>query len=218
MTTRAIPNELLEDALQWRYATKRFNPGKKISPRDWATLERSLLEAPSSFGLQPWLFVTVASEGLRAELRPHSWNQPQVVEASNLIVLAARTSVDASYVDGYVQRISQVRGVPASALEGYRTMMNGFISSLTAPGAVEAWCTHQVYLALGMLLSCAASLEIDACPLEGIDRTAYNEILDLPGRGFSAKVAVALGYRSDDDELARMAKVRFPAEQVFERR
>lgn len=218
MTQHRVANEVVEAALEWRYATKRFDPSKKITDKDWATLEHSLRAAPSSFGLQPWLFVTVANPELRSALRPHSWNQPQVVEASHFVVLAARTSVDEAYVDSYVRTISEVRGVPTSALEGYRAMMNGFISSLTAPGSVEAWCTHQVYLGLGMLLSSAALLGIDACPLEGIDRVAYNELLDLPRRGFAAKVAVALGYRAPDDELAQMAKVRFPAQHVFERR
>ena len=82
-----------------------FDPTKKISSRDWQSLEQSLLNAPSSFGLQPWRFVTISDMDLRKKLLPHSWNQPQVVDASHLVVLAARTSVDPEYVDSFIKRI-----------------------------------------------------------------------------------------------------------------
>ena len=216
--TNTTSNDLLDKQLLWRYATKRFDPTKKISSRDWQSLEQSLLNAPSSFGLQPWRFVTISDMDLRKKLLPHSWNQPQVVDASHLVVLAARTSVDPEYVDSFIKRICAVRGMQEADLEQYRGMMNGFVASLTAPGAVENWCANQVYLALGMLLSAAAVLEIDTCPIEGFSAAAYNEALGLPSKGYSAKVVAALGYRSQDDALAGLAKVRFPAEQIFERR
>lgn len=218
MTNSTAHNDLLEKQLQWRYATKRFDATKKISPRDWQSLEQSLLAAPSSFGLQPWRFITISDTELRKKLLPHSWNQPQIIEASHLVVLAARTSVSPEYVDSFIKRICAVRGMKEADLEQYRGMMNGFVASLSAPGAVENWCASQVYLALGMLLSAAAVLGIDACPIEGFSHAAYNEALDLPARGYSAKVVAALGYRSQDDALASLAKVRFPAEQIFERR
>lgn len=213
-----VDNSTLERQLSWRYATKRFNPAKKIAARDWDTLEQSLVAAPSSFGLEPWRFITIANAGLRKQLQAASWNQPQVVEASHLVVLAAKTSMDEAYVSAFIKRVAETRSIPESALDGYRGMITGFVGSLSAPGAVESWCTNQAYLALGMLLTSAAVLGIDACPLEGIDRSAYNELLGLPAKGYSAKVAVALGYRADDDALASMPKVRFSRDEVFERR
>ena len=213
-----ISNEAIEKQLQWRYATKRFNPAKKISSRDWKTLECSLINAPSSFGLEPWLFVEVSKPELRKELMTHSWNQPQVVDASHFIVLAAKTSIDAQYVESFIKRLATARNMPTAALEGYQGMIDGFLSGLSAPGAIESWCTQQTYIALGMLLSSAAMLGVDACPLEGIDRAAYSELLGLTPRGLSAKVAVALGYRADDDALALLPKVRFSADEIIERR
>lgn len=217
-----IPCEQIERQLEWRYATKRFNPAKKIADRDWQVLEQSLILAPSSFGLQPWHLVTVSDLGLRQALREQSWNQPQVVEASHFIVLAAKTSIDQSYVDAFIKRAAAVRNVSEASLDGYRGMINGFLSTLAAPGAapgaVESWCTNQLYIALGMLLTSAAMLGVDACPLEGIDRAAYDSALGLPAQGVSAKVAVALGYRADDDALASLSKVRLPSENVFSRR
>ncbi len=214
-----LSNAQIEQQLAWRYATKRFNPGKKISGADWKTLEESLLLAPSSFGLQPWHFVSISDAKLRETLREASWKQPQVTDASHLVVLAARISVDASYVNDFIKRVATTRGIPESSLDAYRGMIDGFVAALAKkPGAVESWATHQLYLALGMLLTTAAMLGIDACPLEGIDPAFYNEALGLPARGFSTKVAVALGYRADDDVLASLSKVRLPAETVFTRR
>ena len=211
-----LSNAQIEQRLAWRYATKRFNPEKKISSADWKTLEQALLLAPSSFGLQPWHFVSVSDAKLRESLREASWKQPQVTDASHLVVLAARTSVDAAYISDFIKRAAPTRNIPESSLDPYRGMIDGFLSAMAnKPGAVESWATHQLYLALGMLLTTAAMLGIDACPLEGIDPAFYNEALGLPAKGFSTKVAVALGYRAEDDALASLEKVRLPAESVF---
>ena len=201
MTTK-VTNEHLEQQLAWRYATKCFDPAKKISARDWASLEASLLLAPSSFGLQPWRFITISDPALRAKLRAHSWN----------------TTFDLSLVDEALQHTAEVREVALSTLEGGRSIISNFITALNERNAIEPWCTHQLYLALGMLLTSAALLQVDACPLEGIDPNFYNEILDLPRRGFSAKVACALGYRSDRDLGATLKKVRRSAQDIIERR
>jgi len=209
-------NAYIEQQLTWRYATKRFDPTRTISQADWHTLEESLRLAPSSFGLQPWKFVVVTDRKVREALQPHSWNQPQIVEASHLVVLAAQKSVGAQDVDTLINHISEARGVPTSALADYSGMMKGFLDMLASHGTCEHWSAHQVYLSLGMLLSTAANLGIDACPLEGIDRAKYDEILKLPAQGFSAKVACALGYRASDDATASYKKVRYPRSQIFQ--
>ncbi len=54
-----MPNvtpESLVQSLHWRYATKKFDPARKIAPALWETLEHAALLAPSSYGLQPWRF------------------------------------------------------------------------------------------------------------------------------------------------------------------
>lgn len=209
-------NKLIETQLSWRYATKRFDPTRSISPENWSTLEESLRLAPSSFGLQPWKFVVVTDKKIREALQPHSWNQPQIVEASHLIVLSAQKSVGSSDVDAFINHISEVRGVPTSALAEYSGMMKGFLDVLASNGTCESWATHQVYLALGMLLSSASILGIDSCPLEGIDVAKYNEILKLPEQGYSAKVACALGYRSSTDQASTFKKVRYSRAKVFQ--
>jgi nitroreductase len=205
----------LQEAITWRYATKRFDPTRIIPQATWETLERSLHLAPSSFGLQPWHFIVVKNPELRKELQAHSWNQPQVVDASHFVVLAAMRSMDESYIDAFLATTAATRSIPGESLAGYRGMILPFISNLRDSNQLEAWTTRQVYLALGMLLTTAAILGIDACPLEGIDPSQYDRILGLEQKGLSAKVACALGYRASSDPLASMPKVRLPREKIF---
>ncbi|MEM6279680.1 MAG: nitroreductase family protein, partial [Verrucomicrobiota bacterium] len=105
------PQQIL-DALNWRYATKVFDPAKKIPSDQWKALEESLVLTPSSFGLQPWEFVIVEDPETREDLVQHSWNQRQVADASHLLVIALRTDVDEAYVDHFVKRVEEVRGEP----------------------------------------------------------------------------------------------------------
>ena len=208
-------NAQIEQQLHWRYATKRFDPSKKISQQDWHTLEESLRLSPSSFGLQPWKFIVVKNPELRKQLQPNSWNQPQIVEASHLVVIAAKKEVTHANVDDYLALISATRNVPVAALQEYGSMMKTFLDGLAAQGASESWTTRQAYLALGVLLSTAAALKIDTCPLEGINPVAYDEVLHLNQSGYSTKVACALGYRSANDAAASYTKVRYPRERMI---
>lgn len=209
---RPVSAEDLVGQLGWRYATKKFDAGRKIPAGVWAALERSLVLSPSSFGLQPWRFVVVDDPAVRTRLRAVSWNQSQVTDASHLVVLARRTTMTDSDVDRYIARIAAVRGVAESSLEDFRKMMLG---SLHAPGAdLAGWAAKQVYIALGFFLSAAAMVGVDACPMEGIDAEKYDEILGLPAQGYNAVVAAAAGYRAADDWLAGLPKVRFPEADV----
>jgi nitroreductase len=123
-----------------------------------------------------------------------------------------------SDVDKAMHRICEVRELAPESLASYRGLIISFLENLQAKGSLEAWCTHQAYLALGVLLSTSAMLQIDACPLEGIDASAYDEILGLGGTGLRTKVACALGYRSEQDPSAQLKKVRISREELFLRR
>ena len=90
MTIRA---EQLLDALHWRYATKVFDPSRAIEPAIWQALEQTLLLTASSYGLQPWRFLVITDPALRAELRPHAWNQSQITDCSHLVVLLSKRSL-----------------------------------------------------------------------------------------------------------------------------
>jgi nitroreductase len=214
MNTTIQPEQLIQQ-LNWRYATKQFDPKRKISERHWAALEQSLLLTPSSFGLQPWAFIVVKDPALRAKLQPASWGQSQIVDASHLVVFASRTNLGDSDLDAYLARIAEVRRVAVGTLAGFRAIMAGSLMQGMDGAARGAWAKNQVYIALGNLLTAAAMLGIDACPMEGIDRAQYDAILGLPQKGLASAMAATLGYRAATDKYAGAPKVRFPKEKVF---
>jgi len=214
MNTTMSPEQLITQ-LKWRYATKQFDPKRKISDRDWAALEEALLLTPSSFGLQPWTFIVVNDPAVRANLRSASWGQSQIVDASHLVVLASKINLGESDLDAHLKRTAEVRGMAVEQLAGIRAMMVGsLIQGMDASGR-GAWARNQVYIALGNLLAGAAALGIDACPMEGFDRAQYDAILGLPPKGVASAVVATLGYRSPADKYAAAPKVRFPKEKVF---
>ncbi len=207
------PQQLLH-ALNWRYATKVFDDTRKIPADAWTALEQSLVLTPTSYGLQPYKFLVVQNAGKRAELLPHSWKQKQVVDASHFVVFTARTEMTKTDVDKLIARISSVRGVPAESMTPYWNMMIGDVVNGPRGKTAHEWAARQVYIALGNLMTCAAMLGIDACPMEGIAPAEYDKILNLAGTGYATVVACALGYRSAGDKYAGLAKVRYETKDV----
>jgi nitroreductase len=210
----ATPDQLLQQ-LQWRYAVKRFDPTRKIPPATWAALEQSLVLAPSSFGLQPWKFFVIENPELRETLLPLTWNQSQVTQASHLVVMAIREPFGMHDIDRHVARIAEVTGAPAERFAGYRRTVSGFINDPNFDPA--DWAKLQVYLALGVFLASAALLGIDACPMEGFQPRAYDEVLGLADQGYASAVLATAGYRAADDRYADGPKIRYPTEEVIER-
>jgi nitroreductase len=213
----SINSKQLLEQLNWRYATKQFDPNRKISTADWATLEEALTLSPSSGGLQPWKFIVVTDPAMRAKLAPASYGQPQITAASHLVVFAARNNFSEADVDAHIRHTASVRGAPVEALAPFREMLVGGIVKANDEPARNAWARNQTYIALGNLLTSAALLGIDACPMEGFDRAQYDEILGLKAKGYGSAVIATLGYRSPVDKYAEALKVRFPREQVITR-
>lgn len=211
----ALNSEQLLTALRWRYATKQFDASRKIPAETWAALEESLVLTPSSFGLQPWKFLVVENPDLRAKLLPDSWNQPQVTDASHFVVLTTRTDLTTADIDAWVSRLSEVQDKPADALAPLKGMIVGFAETMSEEERQE-WNIRQVYIALGQLMASAAVLGIDACPMEGISKSAYDRILGLEGSGYATVVACALGYRAGTDKYAVAPKARFEKSRVIQ--
>lgn len=201
-------------ALRHRYATKQFDPARALDPATWNALCDALVLAPSSFGLQPWRFLVVENTEIRAQLREVSWNQPQLTDAAKLIVLTTRTDLTDADIDAWLECLGAAQGKTTGELAAYRGMIAGFTAAMT-PDARRAWNTRQCYLALGQLMTTAAMLGVDTCPLEGIDATAYDRILGLQGGGYATVVACAIGHRAADDRYATVPKARFPRDQVI---
>jgi nitroreductase len=216
MQGKPVTNETLLAQLNWRYATKKFNPTRKISAEDWRTLEEVLTLTPSSFGLQPWKFIIITDPATKDKLVPASWNQRQVADASHVVVFAAKKDLRPEDVDHHIARIAKVRGVPVASLDSFRQMIIGSLFNGMRDGELVEWTRRQIYLALGNFMTSAALLGIDTCPMEGFEPDKYDEILGLSTRGLSATVVAVAGYRAADDKYAALPKVRFPAEEVIE--
>jgi len=213
MTT--VQPAALAAALDWRYATKQFDPTKTIPAETWSALEHALVSAPSSFGLQPWKFIVVTDPTIKTKLRSVSWNQPQVTDCSHHVAFAVRKGVDAAHVDRFLARQIELRGDTPESLAGYRGMMTGFLANVTASGQLDTWASKQIYIALGQFMAAAALLGVDTCPMEGINPAAYDEVLGLKGTEFSTVVSCAAGYRAETDKYAAAKKVRFTPEELI---
>jgi nitroreductase len=120
-------------------------------------------------------------------------------------------------IERFVARIAEVRGVSVASLASYRDTMAGSLLQGPRAAVVEQWTAKQAYIALGNFLTCAATLGVDACPMEGLEPAKYDEILGLAETGYHALMVCATGYRRPDDAYAKLAKVRFPLDQVIQR-
>ena len=202
-------------ALNWRYATKVFDPAKKIPADTWAALEESVILTPSSYGLQPWKFFIVQDAELREQLVAHSWRQRQVADCSHLVVMAVKKAYSLDDLDAFITRMAEVRGGTAESLAGFRKMVAG----TQAQGYMTTeWAKMQAYIALGQFMTSCALLGIDTCPMEGFVPAKYDELLGLEARGLTTAVLCPVGYRHADDRYASLPKVRFTHADVIEHR
>lgn len=218
MDSRPIAPDHLLQQLRWRYAVKKFDPTRRIAPETWRALEEALVLTPSSYGLQPWKFLVIDDPGLREQLLAFSWGQRQVVDASHLLVLCIRRNLGLEQVDRHLQRMAELRGTTVEALAKFRGMLVRDIVEGARSLVANQWAANQVYIALGNLMTAAALLGLDTCPMEGFEPAKYDQLLGLPARGLAATLVCPVGYRADDDKYATAAKVRFSVDDVIEHR
>lgn len=203
------------EILNWRYATKKFDATKKISEADFDTILEALRLSPSSFWLQPWKFFVIENEELRKKLQEASFWQPQITEASHLIVFAIPLIVDSKYIDSFVDSVAKTRWVNKSTLAQYDKMMKNYILPLS-----KEWNQNnsalQAYVALWNVLTVSATMWIDTCPIWGIEANQYDEILWIREKWWKTSVVCVFWYRAEDDKYAELPKVRFCKEQIIE--
>jgi len=204
------------EALQWRYATKKFDPTRSVEE----TTVDSLLDAANlsatSYGLQPFKMVVIRNQELQDKLITSSYGQRQVADASHVLVIAARTDVDAEYISKYVDFIESERGLGAGTMDDYKSIMTGAVTGMSAD-EMEQWTAKQAYIVLGTLLAACATAKIDACPMEGFVAAEYNEILNLGHHKLSAVLVVPIGFRAEDDINQNNKKVRRPLDEMVVR-
>ncbi|AXE33061.1 oxygen-insensitive NAD(P)H nitroreductase [Chromobacterium phragmitis] len=209
---------------QTRYTTKAFDPGFKLSQEQVGQIETLLRHSPSSTNSQPWHFFIAGSEEGKARVAKaaaggYAFNEAKIRHASHVVVFCARAAMD----DGYLQTLlaqeqRDGRFANDEARAGQHKGRSHFVNMHRFElRDAQHWMEKQVYLAVGTLLLGAATLEIDACPIEGFDARVLGEELGLREQGLVASVIVALGKRSEQDFNARLPKSRLPAEAVITR-
>lgn len=199
--------------LNWRYATKSMNGGMVPQEKVDLILESIRLSA-SSAGFQPYQVLVIQNKELLEKIKPIAFNQPQITDASHLLVFAAWERVTPERVDAMIKNIARVRNVPEESLAGIRGYGDQFMAQ-TAEQNFQ-WAARQAYIALGTALIAAASLEVDSTPMEGFDSASLDQLLGLQERGLKSVLILPLGYRdSQKDWLLPQAKVRMPKEDLF---
>jgi nitroreductase / dihydropteridine reductase len=193
--------------LKWRYATKKFDTSTSLPEADLTYILEAGNLAATSYGLQPFQIVVVTDTAKKQALMAAAYNQVQVSENAALIVLAARTDVDATYIAEYTARIESERGLPTGAVDGYKDMMVGHLTNLSAEARL-VWAQKQAYIALGTMMVAAAEKAVDHCPMEGFDPAQFDTILGLKDHNLTATVILPLGYRSSEDGTQHYKKVR----------
>ena len=208
-------NKYIEN-LHWRYATKKFNPEKHVSKDDLETLLDAIRLSASSYGLQPYEVMVIEDPEVRAKLKPAAFGQPQITDASYLMVFAYNTNVDEHYLDEFIKNNSETRNKPVEDFQDLKEMIKNSVLTFTVE-AKHIWASRQVYIALGNLLSAAADLKIDVCPMEGFNSAEFDELLDLKSKDLKSVTLATVGYRSETEQLKDAKKVRKSKDELFTR-
>jgi nitroreductase/dihydropteridine reductase len=208
--------QLLEK-LKWRYATKKYDTSQKVSPHHIDYIKEAVQLAASSYGLQPYKLLDITDPTIREALKPISWNQSQVTDASHLFVFCNYAVVNDEAIDEFIRLKVEVSGLSLDTYNGYGDFVKSKLKEKTATDMAN-WTAKQTYIALANALNACADLHIDSTPIEGFDAEAYDTILHLSEQGLHACVVLAIGYRHPEDVAQHAKKVRKPAAMLFEER
>jgi len=206
MTTQTTMRDTLLQALQFRHAAKRFDPERRIADADFdAILEAGRL-SPSSFGQEHWRFLVVQDPTLRDKLKAHAWGaQGQLPTASHFVLILARTASEMRFDSGYIDHhLREVEQLPPEVVERKRGMIGSFQAKdfklLDDERAMWDWAAKQCYIALANMMTAAALLGIDSCPMEGFEPEPMNALLKehmgIDTARARLAVMVAFGYRA----------------------
>lgn len=199
--------ENVVDSLRWRYAVKKFDSQRILEEDQVEMLKEAFILSASSYGLQPIRLMVIQNKDIQEHLVSHSYGQRQVADASHVLVLCIESKVDSDYIEGYFNRVQEVRGTPQEILDPFKQSLQKRFASMSETEIAD-WAKNQAYLALGKLLAVCAFAEIDSCPMEGFDKQGYDKVLDLASKGLEAVLVFPVGYRAGDDKFSTFKKVR----------
>lgn len=199
--------------LNWRYATKRMN-GQIVPEQNLNNILDAIQLAPSSAGLQPYHVIVVSDKEVLKQIHQEAAQQPQILEASHLLVFAAWKNLSEEQVEEYINRIAVTRDIPAESLDGFKANIMGLTKR--TPEQNYQWAARQAYIGLGVAAVAAAHEKVDATPMEGFNPAAMDKILGLEERGLASVAIMPLGYRDEaNDYLLGAKKVRRSKEHFF---
>ena len=202
------------ESLQWRYAVKKFNETKLLSETQINTLKEAFNLTATSYGLQPLKLLVIQNKNIQKELVVHSWNQPQVHEASHLLVICVPKKYTTEDVKKYFDLVQKIRNTPASIINPFKEFLTAEIEKKTQE-ELFVWNKNQAYLALGNLLTVCAAEKIDSCPMEGFISEKYDEVLKLDTQNLTSILVLPVGFRADNDYMKDLKKVRKNLDDVI---
>ena len=202
------------EALKWRYATKKFDENRILSEDKIDILKHAFNLTATSYGLQPIKMVIVHNKELQSKLVQFSMNQKQVGSASHVLVLCIEREIGKDFIENYFNYVQKIRATPNEVLSPFKNFLiddfkNKHIDEITS------WAKNQAFLAMGTLLTVAATEAIDACPMEGFEPEKYDEILGLDKLNLKSVLVLPVGFRAKDDMFSEFKKVRRPISDVI---
>lgn len=209
-----VKTENYIENLYWRYATKKFDKKRELSEEDLEKLLESVRLSASSYGLQPYEIFVIRDSETRKKLKEAAWNQAQLTDSSHVFVFANFRKIEETHIDAYLDNIAETRNMTRGNLKGMENMLKSTILSFTEEEQ-KIWGAKQTYIALGNLLSAAAEFRIDACPMEGFDNNKFDEILNLKAKNLTSSVMATVGYRSEEDQIQHLEKVRKSKSELY---
>lgn len=199
---------LLESSA-WRYATKKFDPSKKLTQEQVDKIIEAVKLAPTSSGLQPFKLLVIIDQKIKEQLVPISMGQQQVADCSHLLVFAAWDNYTAERIDNMYQVICETRGQAPDTYKSYTDRLKA--NYLNKPAEENFVHTaRQAYIAFAYAIAMAAELRIDATPMEGFINEEVDKLLGLDEQGLKSVLLLPLGYHAEDDWLLNLKKARRP--------
>lgn len=203
---------LIED-LNWRHATKAYDPTKKVSQENINKIVEAARLAPTSSGLQPFNVVVVSNQELKEKLVPGALNPDCMRDCSHILVFAAWDRYTAERIDEMFEYTAIERDLPKDRFKAYTDKLKEIYLD-KSDDFNFAHTARQTYIALGLALAQAAELRIDSTPAEGFNNTVVDEVLGLNKSGLKSVSLMYVGYSDKErDWLAPMKKVRNPREK-----
>lgn len=202
------------ESLEWRYATKKFDPLKKLSKQQVETLKKAFNLTPTSFGLQPMKMIVICDKQLQEKFVEHSYFQRQVADASHLLVLCIETNTTTKDINSYFDLEKEIRNVDEKVVADFRKQLIGMYEGQTLEEK-QLSAIYQTYIALGNLMTVCAIEKIDACPLEGFVPKKIDELLNLKSLNLKSVLLLPVGFRAEDDIMNGLKKVRKPMNETI---